>query len=389
MGVGATYHLKDQYGQPIPPEERFRSTVSFDKLILLEDTLRKLEPPPWPEDIFGPIDRESAARGQALFEQHCVPCHGPHVASEAYKKMFSPGRSAEDPLWVIHDLDVGDIGTDPTAANNFFEDRVDLTGSGITFDEVKRLLRSQSEVLKVRQAEMIPALEQEIARSKAAGVDPTVVSEFERQLRDVKANQVTDASIARFIDSLDLTSINGGVALNIVDMMIRDLYYDDQHFSEAARNCFAGFSTLDTPQVVDGYRPRPLEGVWATAPFLHNGSVPSIYELLSPAEERTKQFFMGRREFDPVHLGLAKEPLEGTSGGFWYDTSIPGNLNTGHEFREGYVPYDPARPESQNGVIGPPLTPAQRLDIIEYLKVHRDGPDLTGRDDENCFALLK
>jgi hypothetical protein len=52
------------------------------------------------------------------------------------------------------------------------------------------------------------------------------------------------------------------------------------------------------------YRARPLNGVWATAPYLHNGSVPSLYWMLKPAAERPKQFCMGARDFDPQHVGL-------------------------------------------------------------------------------------
>ena len=52
------------------------------------------------------------------------------------------------------------------------------------------------------------------------------------------------------------------------------------------------------------YRARPLNGVWATAPYLHNGSVPSLYWMLMPAAERPKQFCMGFRDFDPQQVGF-------------------------------------------------------------------------------------
>ncbi len=48
------------------------------------------------------------------------------------------------------------------------------------------------------------------------------------------------------------------------------------------------------------------DGVWATPPFLHNGSVPNLYEMLLPAEKRTKKFYIGR-EFDPIKVGLDTE----------------------------------------------------------------------------------
>jgi hypothetical protein len=174
--------------------------------------------------------------------------------------------------------------------------------------------------------------------------------------------------------------------------MIRERYFADGHFSEESRACFDGFGTLDLPEVENGYKPRPLAGVWATPPYLHNGSVPNLYELLSPVKERSKRFFVGRREFDPVKVGYVTKPADGSSSGFWLDTSIPGNLNIGHEFAAGYRPYDPGKPPSeqyQGGKIGPELTPAERMDLVEYLKVHQDEQGPQDRKPVDCFALLK
>ncbi|PNB46292.1 hypothetical protein C1X73_34765, partial [Pseudomonas sp. FW305-130] len=62
----------------------------------------------------------------------------------------------------------------------------------------------------------------------------------------------------------------------------------------------------DKPEPPPWYRARPLNGVWATAPYLHNGSVPSLYWMLSPAAERPKSFCMGGgRDYDPKQVGFA------------------------------------------------------------------------------------
>ncbi len=103
------------------------------------------------------------------------------------------------------------------------------------------------------------------------------------------------------------------------------------------------------------YKAAPRDGVWATPPFLHNGSVPNLYEMLLPAKERTKKFYVGR-EFDPVRVGL---DTSGRSGTFLLDTSLPGNSNAGHSFENAAL---------GNGVVGPLLTEEQRWAIIEYLK---------------------
>lgn len=105
-----------------------------------------------------------------------------------------------------------------------------------------------------------------------------------------------------------------------------------------------------------GYRARPLNGIWATAPYLHNGSVPNLYQMLSPASQRDRVFYLGSRQYDPRDVGFRRE---NTGADFAFDTRLPGNANTGHEFRDG---------PRGGGVIGPALSERERRDLIEYLK---------------------
>jgi hypothetical protein len=79
-----------------------------------------------------------------------------------------------------------------------------------------------------------------------------------------------------------------------------------------------------------GYKARPLDGVWATPPFFHNGSVPNLDQVLSPASKRDVKFYLGTTRFDPVKVGYKTEQFYGA---FLMDTTLPGNRNTGHEFR--------------------------------------------------------
>jgi hypothetical protein len=85
-----------------------------------------------------------------------------------------------------------------------------------------------------------------------------------------------------------------------------------------------------------GYVARPLAGCWATAPFLHNGSVPTIADLLSPAGDRPAKFPVGHREYDPKLLGFVTQsaaiPPDQQSAVWSFDTSKDGNRNVGHEF---------------------------------------------------------
>ena len=396
MGVGATFQLVDDYGRPTPPAERYRTSILVDNLIRLESTLQKLKPPAWPEDVLGHIDQDSANRGKLLFQKYCVGCHGPHPASQALTTATSPGRTANEPLWVIRRLDVNDVGTDPAAANNFFKNTVDITRTGLTFGEAKDVLRSQYDAMKTRQATLLTALPLEIAHCKATPACAPSVGEYEEELAYAEKDRLTDEVIAGIIDSIDFRAVNEGVALSIVGGMIRERYFKERHFSQESQACFNGFGTLDLPEVQDGYKPRPLQGVWATPPYLHNGSVPTLYEMLSPVKERSKRFFVGRREFDPVKVGYVTKPVDGSSSGFWLDTSIPGNLNIGHEFAAGDGSYDKSKTpygKYQGGKIGPELSPAERMDLVEYLKVHQDEPETKAPTEDrkpvDCFALLK
>jgi hypothetical protein len=95
----------------------------------------------------------------------------------------------------------------------------------------------------------------------------------------------------------------------------------------------------------------------ATAPFLHNASVPTLHDLLSRGAERPATVWLGNLEFDPVKVGI--DPRE-FARGTRLDTTLPGNSNRGHEFDDA--------PAGTPGVIGPKLSPQQRRELVEYLK---------------------
>jgi len=97
------------------------------------------------------------------------------------------------------------------------------------------------------------------------------------------------------------------------------------------------------------YKAGPLNGIWATAPYLHNGSVPTLADLLLPAAERPKEFTVGSRRFDEAKVGFASGPSDGS---FKFDTTLSGNGNGGHDGTQ----------------YGTTLNPEERLDLIAYLK---------------------
>ena len=126
--------------------------------------------------------------------------------------------------------------------------------------------------------------------------------------------------------------------------------------TEAEQADASGYRNESEPVPPDGlYKAAPREGTWAIAPYLHNGSVPNLYELLLPAKKRSQKFFLGRA-FDPFKVGV---DTTGSSGRFLFDTTRLGNSNAGHSFEDG---------PQRNGVIGPLLSEADRWALIEYLK---------------------
>jgi mono/diheme cytochrome c family protein len=89
------------------------------------------------------------------------------------------------------------------------------------------------------------------------------------------------------------------------------------------------FSSFRT---TEGYVAVSLDGLWLRGPYLHNGSVPSLADLLEPAEVRPKQFWRGYDVLDPAKVGFISDGSEASRIGTFYDTSLPGNSNTGHMY---------------------------------------------------------
>jgi len=295
LGVGATLSFFDADGQPLKGDDRYPSSVRLRDLHLIEQTLQRLKPPAWPEALLGAIDKTQAAKGRELFTENCAGCHVPRTVQ-------SDGR------WVQHlkMLPVEFIGTDPGAANNIADHRFDLS---------------------------------------ALQWDPAELAQLDVQLQPTPT------------ESLDLSKLSSAKGLAYVTAFVGNRAYRDANIPAAERPDMDGFGLPIGVRELRAYKARPLAGVWATAPFLHNGSVPSLYQLLSPQDERVTTFYKGTFEYDPRHLGYRTEAF---TNGFMFDTRITGNHNSGHEFRAG---------KRGDGVIGRLLQPEERWALLEYLKV--------------------
>ncbi|MCA1994001.1 MAG: cytochrome c [Coleofasciculus sp. S288] len=117
-------------------------------------------------------------------------------------------------------------------------------------------------------------------------------------------------------------------------------------FNEYAANYTWDFNNF---RASDGYVALALDGVWARAPYLHNGSIPSLQDLLENPEKRPSVFYRGYDVYDTEKVGFVSDGTQAEKVGFKYDTSVQGNSNQGH-------------------VYGTELPSEDKKALIEYLK---------------------
>lgn len=293
----------------------FQSSVDIRNLRRVEDHLRKLQSPLWPETILPKIDRARAAKGSKLFDRYCAACHE------------EINRSSKSRRVIAQMTQLSSIKTDPKMAEN-----------SVTFSGYSGILRNQyvnpgvGNILLTQRAP-VAALLTSATSNVVATPDPDkwFIQRWAERLFDFARTFFTNevrSSIKRGDYTPDTTA--------------------------------APFASLRA------YKARSLNGIWATAPYLHNGSVPTLYQLLLPkkgpndpadGEYRPDTFVVGSREFDAENVGMKWQGYDG----FVYRTSIPGNSNAGHEYAAGRTPQP-------DGSLPPPLNKEQRLDLLEYLK---------------------
>ncbi|KAF1066224.1 MAG: hypothetical protein GAK45_01989 [Pseudomonas citronellolis] len=298
LGVGATLGLLNPNGQPVLGDARYASSVRVKDLYHLEENLHNLQAPQWPAEILGQIDLKRASQGRALFRENCQRCHGPHE--------MKPDPAERGTEWHLTLVPTSQIGTDPTTADNIANHQYDLRPLQWSLDELKQM-----------PVTLLPT--------------PT--------------------------EPLDLSRLSAAKGLAYITAFVEDRAYREAGISPDEQKKMNGYGLKIGVQEYTVYKSRPLDGIWATPPFLHNGSVPNLFELLSPVAERQTQFYVGSFEYDPTFAGYRTEKFP---GGFLYDTRITGNHNLGHEFRDGC---------RNNGVIGRALSPDERWALVEYLKV--------------------
>lgn len=304
----------------------FKSSIKLHNLTALEDNLALLRPPKWPAATFGenpsPERQQQVERGAVLYKRMCADCHA-IIDRANLTTIVNPEMSLFDGSGKnsVTGAKLPPPGTDPWMACNAFDYGASsgiLRGFSNTYLTPGTVQPDDklAELLRITVASTLMGQKWPLAKEAAA------------KLIGLPRNY-----------QIETYALDPAQRSNLALAKLKQL-----------QRC----RTSSHPNL--GYISRPLNGIWATAPFLHNGSVPSIYELLLPPAKRSSTFFVGTREYDPKNLGFITTENDKIGNKFKFRArdeagdAIAGNSNEGHDY--------------SNGSISDP----ERYDLIEYLK---------------------
>ncbi len=348
----------------------YASTVNQSNLMKIEDSLKTLWSPEWPAATLGQIDADKRTQGELLFQAHCIECHKPIDRRAPNREVIAQ---------------MSNVGTDLNMIRNFGRTAKTgrLQGRRKTLLGRERFAESEpiGVILKhvVERVILKPDLSVATLKNTLSGVAnaPNLtesVDALNPGYRMTATIEVGEKKLVGRFDSLDIleglkvkigggsfrmfdknsdanTESVGGVVVDLRSLESAQAAVSQlesvvgAEITEGLENAHEqSTTTLNNATVQIAYKARPLNGIWATAPYLHNGSVPNLAELLKPAAQRPKTFHVGGREYDPVQVGFKDDPSQPV-----FDTDSDGNSNAGHEY-------------------GSSLTPEEQLQLMEYLK---------------------
>jgi hypothetical protein len=302
-------------------------SANFDGLTHLENLVKQIGPPKWP----WPVDGALASQGKAIYERPtaqggCSACHG-----------ITPGkvRFFEVQTWATP---IQNVGTDTREYDvmAWTANTGVLKGAFIPF--ITNPLEADDLAFNVLATSVIGSISEHLlsgggltAASTRSAVGPVAGPQSQPtlgpqlrlppSLRDLQGAFKAPPNLAEVLKKEGAPSL--GIPL-------------------------PGAAAAPPPK--GSYEARVMQGIWAAAPYLHNGSVPTLAELLKPADQRVTAFKVGPA-YDTVNVGLAAEQ---TQFNYTLTTTDCSNLNSGnsrcgHEF-------------------GTQLSPDEKKALLEYLK---------------------
>ncbi|PHR61475.1 MAG: hypothetical protein COA43_03795 [Robiginitomaculum sp.] len=285
----------------------FEATPKVDNVYKLDRALAKAHSPKWP-DTFPPLDPQLITLGSQLYTQHCSSCHIDTTDGVDGDELTEPNSIGRRFTKVIQ-MEYSDIGTDPAFAEDFGLRKVN---SGLLGD-----MLSYSHPDSINPETGIPfgdSFPEEFNSLVLLGVATGALK---------KDHYASIGFIIRTI--FTYPELSWG---NAVDALITEYAVDQVD----------GVELLTT-----SYRAKPLDGIAFTGPYLHNGSVRTLRDLLKAPENRPTSFFTGTTEYDLDGAGY----MDG--GSFYLDTTIRGNYKEGH-------------------IYGTELSDLNKEALLEYLK---------------------
>lgn len=285
----------------------FNTTAKVDNMYLLERALAKLNPPKWP-NTFPALDSQLVADGEAVYQASCSSCHVNTSDGIDSSELTAPNSIGKQFIKVARQH-YTEIGTDPAFAEDYG------------------------------------------TRKEKSGIMGTVIALAE-------PDEVDPETGIPFGDYFPDT-FNGLVLLGATTNVIIDDHSKTLGFRAKARDVFPNLTTDEAVEALlaeytagqvdrialtpTSYRAKPLDGIAFTGPYLHNGSVRTLKDLLKAPEDRPTSFYTGTTEYDAYGVGYV------SGGDFLVDTTIRGNGKDGH-------------------VYGTTLSDTDKAALLEYMK---------------------
>ncbi|HEV2532958.1 di-heme-cytochrome C peroxidase [Phenylobacterium sp.] len=338
------------YGDVTAPHgtvKTYQASQQISSLVAIEQQIDQLKPPRWPRDLF-PIDTAKAAHGKALYGQYCAACHYEVKRDDLKTRVRAGGAGPLDCMsYFADDL----LPANPESGARDCRTYLPAAQQG-PLASTDRLMACNAVLDEAQTGAM------EGQRLGAPGHET------------LGAREPVSAMLVSMVSAI-LTERKGQILVNAAQSAI-GIHPPPRVFAHAVMSAMTPPSAaelrrrmlqarlracqpkISAGDLTLGYRARPLSGVWATAPYLHNGSVPTLYDLLLPPDRRPRSFYVGSREFDPDKVGYVTTAGRQSSLFRVMDDEgkvIIGNSNEGHD----YLPAS--------------VSEADRRALLEYLKI--------------------
>ena len=368
IGVFGDIKLPDEDNLADIPFPSVETSVRLGNIVRMERALNVLSAPKWP-DAFGTIDRtsEEYRAGADLYKTHCIECHSLVDPSKPLEPILDATETPVTsgpyvrliPAFAMQGNSGITVDTDPMMACNALT-HSSWTGKFAaytnTFDAVKTFTTQGLSQVELKRFE--PGTE---TLRLIEDISLRIVYEKRSELAKLQLDDLAGTSAVLFSSLLTgAVPVVGGNWIIGQNATEADSPRPSTHHLTTLEDVRAACAEIiaeqvkrDPTAVLPAYKAGPLAGIFASAPYLHNGSVPTVYDLLSP-DMRPDTFEVGTVHYDTEKMGLGLARQTGATSTFIARNSdgsyTPGNANVGHAF--------PA--EGLNGT--------EKKQIITYLK---------------------